>query len=50
MIKEFVKAWDKKYPVTIWECKRAYRIEKVQGNANRLVKARCEKNGWYKDK
>lgn len=45
-----VKAWDKKYPVTIWECKRAYRIEKVQGNANRLVKARCEKNGWYKDK
>ncbi|MBQ8482094.1 MAG: endonuclease [Alphaproteobacteria bacterium] len=44
-----LKTWDKKYPVTAWECKRAYRIEKVQGNANEIVKKKCENKGLYPD-
>ena len=44
-----LKAWNKKYPVTKWECTRAYRIEKLQGNANVVVKPQCREKGWYKD-
>ena len=44
-----LKMWDKKYPVTDWECQRAYRIEKVQGNANHNVKKECQNKGIYKD-
>ena len=44
-----LKIWDKKYPVTDWECQRAYRIEKVQGNANYNVKKECQNKGIYKD-
>lgn len=43
-----LKAWDKTYPLTNWECVRAYRIEKLQGNANRKVKSACLKKGWYR--
>ena len=42
-----LKAWAKKYPVTEWECKRAYRIEKVQGNANKIVKQACTDKNLY---
>lgn len=42
-----LKTWNKQYPVTEWECKRAYRIEKVQGNANKIVKSECERQYWY---
>ncbi len=42
-----LKAWAKKYPVTAWECKRAYRIEKVQGNANKIVKQDCTDKNLY---
>ena len=34
-------AWDKMYPVSEWECKRAGRIEATQGNRNRIMAARC---------
>ncbi|MBP5353239.1 MAG: endonuclease, partial [Alphaproteobacteria bacterium] len=44
-----LKAWDKQYPITRWECRRAYRIEKAQGNANPIVKPRCQAKGWYED-
>ena len=44
-----LKAWDKQYPVSRWECVRAYRIEKLQGNANAIVKQRCEDRGWYNE-
>ena len=44
-----LKVWNKQYPVTRWECRRAYRIEKVQGNANKFVKTDCIARGWYKD-
>ena len=44
-----LRAWNRKYPVTRWECRRAYRIEKVQGNANNVVKSPCLEKGWYRD-
>lgn len=40
-------AWDKMYPVDVWECTRAKRIEALQGNENPVVKAQCiEKQLW----
>ncbi len=44
-----LKAWAKQYPVTKWECTRAFRIEKVQGNINKIVKNECIKQGIYND-
>ena len=44
-----LNAWDRKYPGKHWECQRAYRIEKVQGNANPIVKPRCQAHGMYWD-
>jgi deoxyribonuclease-1 len=34
---QLMNAWDKQDPVTRWECKRSKRIEKLQGNANKIV-------------
>nr|WP_211217121.1 endonuclease [Psychromonas hadalis] len=39
--KQLMNAWDKMYPVSKWECKRAKRIAKLQGNKNRVVDNRC---------
>jgi deoxyribonuclease-1 len=39
--KQLMNAWDRMYPVSAWECKRASRIEKLQENNNELIKARC---------
>jgi deoxyribonuclease-1 len=39
--RQLMTAWDKQYPVSKWECKRAKRIEKLQGNANEVVNSRC---------
>ncbi len=33
--------WDKADPVDEWECERAGRIERIQGNVNWVVKRRC---------
>ena len=44
-----LKTWNNNYPVTRWECERAYRIEKVQGNANEIVKSACYERGFYRD-
>ena len=42
-----INAWDKQYPVDKWECVRAKRIERIQGNENPFVKLPCqEKNLW----
>ncbi len=35
------KAWDKLYPVSEWECKRAQKIKKIQGNLNQILHERC---------
>jgi deoxyribonuclease-1 len=34
-------AWDKLFPVTEWECRRAEKILAVQGNENPVLKERC---------
>ncbi|WP_298775103.1 endonuclease [uncultured Shewanella sp.] len=34
-------AWDKQFPVSQWECVRAKRIEKIQGNKNMFVLRGC---------
>ena len=39
--------WNARYPVTTWECTRAKRIERLQGNANPFVKDPCERLGRY---
>ncbi|MUJ27942.1 endonuclease I [Aliivibrio fischeri] len=39
--RQLMSAWDKQYPVSSWECKRAERIEKLQGNVNKIIKERC---------
>lgn len=48
-MRSLLKAWDKQYPVTPWECTRAYRIEKVQCNTNFVVKPRCRQANLYWD-
>ena len=34
-------AWNKSDPVDEWECERTKRIEKIQGNRNEVVMAKC---------
>ena len=34
-------AWNQSDPVDDWECKRAKRIEKIQGNVNEVVMRDC---------
>ena len=41
--KKMMQAWDKMYPVDEWECERARRIQKLQGNSNRFVVEACER-------
>lgn len=36
-------AWDKLHPVNSWECKRAKKIELLQGNVNTVLEDRCRK-------
>lgn len=38
-------AWDKEYPVQKWECERAEKIRKLQGNENPFVKKACTQAG-----
>ena len=44
---QLMKAWDKQYPVDKWECTRAKRIEKLQGNENKFVKGPCQAVGLW---
>ena len=41
-MKNMLLVWDKEHPVTEWECIRAKRIEKIQGNPNKIVNEKCE--------
>lgn len=47
--KKLMQTWDVLYPVMPWECARAKRIEKIQGNPNKFVKEPCIEKGWYND-
>lgn len=40
--KQLMNAWNKMYPVSEWECQRAYRIKKIQNNANSVVEGSCK--------
>ena len=40
--RQLMTAWDKQYPVSAMECKMGERIEKIQGNTNAILKARCK--------
>ena len=44
--KQLMQAWDKQYPPEKWECVRASRIAKIQGNENPFVKESCQKAGY----
>ena len=46
--KQLFESWNRMYPVDQWECTRASRIEKLQGNENKFVKDPCEKAGLWK--
>lgn len=39
---QLMNAWDKMYPVDLWECTRAKRIEAIQGNKNMIVEQACQ--------
>lgn len=39
--RKLMSAWDKAHPVSGWECLRAERIEKIQGNSNVVLSERC---------
>lgn len=49
--RQLMTAWDKEFPVTVWECERSRRIEKIQGNKNSIMDARCQirqgNNGYF---
>lgn len=45
--KKIMEAWDKQYPVEAWECRRAKRIERIQGNENPFVKTPCVSAGLW---
>jgi deoxyribonuclease-1 len=40
--KKLFEAWDKMHAVTDWECKRARKIQAVQGNENKILLGRCK--------
>ena len=42
-IKKLIITWDKNDPVDYWECKRAKKISKIQGNSNHIINKRCNK-------
>ena len=41
--RKLFEAWDRAHPVTDWECKRAGKVEQVQGNPNQILAGRCAK-------
>ena len=43
--RQLMNAWDKMYPVDEWECKRARRIARIQGNPNPVTERACAEAG-----
>jgi deoxyribonuclease-1 len=35
--KQLMNAWNRMYPVSDWECKRAKSIRAIQGSANKIM-------------
>ena len=44
---QLFNTWNKMFPVDQWECTRAKRIEKLQGNENRFIKEPCQQAGLW---
>lgn len=42
--RKLFEAWDRAHPPSAWECERAARIEKIQGNTNQILSERCRRN------
>ncbi|PSW58770.1 endonuclease I [Photobacterium kishitanii] len=40
--RQLMTVWDKQYPITKWECERAEKIRKIQGNINPVLNTRCK--------
>lgn len=43
--RRLMESWDRMYPVDAWECERADRIRKIQGNVNERVSSACRAAG-----
>lgn len=39
--RRLMEAWDRQYPPSSWECERARRIRRIQGNPNPFVERQC---------
>jgi deoxyribonuclease-1 len=39
--KQLMNAWDRMYPVSAWECKRAERINNIQRSTNQKITKEC---------
>lgn len=42
---KMMEAWNEKYDVTPWECRRNSVIEEMQGNDNKFITEKCKKRG-----
>lgn len=40
---QLMRAWNKQYPVSAWECERYNRIKGIQGSENQIMKSVCSK-------
>lgn len=40
-LKTLIIKWDKEDPIDNWECKRAKKIQAIQGNPNSVILKRC---------
>ena len=47
-IKNLIIKWDNEDPVDDWECRRAEKIYRIQGNLNQILVKRCKKTKWDK--
>ena len=45
--RKLAEAWAKQYAPDAWECTRAKRIARLQGNENKFVAEACRKAGLY---
>lgn len=46
-LRQTLVRWDRIFPVDEWECLRAKRIEKIQGNPNEYIRQPCEAAKLY---
>ena len=48
-LKNLIKKWDETDPVDEWECSRAEKIKKIQGNVNQILYDRCQNQDKLND-